>query len=167
MWGWAAPPRWGVRPHLASFWPACFWHSGVMMQPPFSGVRRARIYAAAGAGAATVAALTYIGVADPHGPGFLFPTCPFKLITGWNCPFCGGLRMTHDLLHGDFAAAAVDNIFLLVGLPLFAIWGLWRLRRGNRMLPRSAFVALLVGAVAWTVVRNLPGFPLVPTVLAP
>ena len=138
-----------------------------MTQPPFSGARRARIVGTAGAGAVTVAALTYIGLADPHGPGFLFPACPFKLITGWNCPFCGGLRMTHDPLHGDLAAAIVDNVDLLVGLPLVAIWGVWRLRRGARMLPRSAVVALLVAAVAWTVVRNLPGFPLVPTVLAP
>lgn len=130
------------------------------------GTRRARIYGAAGAGVVTAGALTYIGLADPHRPGFLFPTCPFKFLTGWNCPFCGGLRMTHDLLHGDFAAAAVDNLFLLVGLPLFVIWGAWRWRRGDRVLPRSAVVAFVVAAVMWTIARNLPGFPLTPTVLA-
>ncbi len=106
--------------------PVCVWHSGVMTQPPFSGARRARIVGTAGAGAVTVAALTYIGLADPHGPGFLFPACPFKLITGWNCPFCGGLRMTHDLLHGDVAAAIVDNVFALVGLPALMVWMLVR-----------------------------------------
>lgn len=137
-----------------------------MSEPAFSGTRRTRIYGAVGAGVATAGALTYIGLADPHRPGFLFPTCPFKLLTGWNCPFCGGLRMTHDLLHGDLTAAVVDNLFLLVGLPLFAIWGVWRWRRGDRMLPRAAVAAFIVAAVVWTVVRNLPGFPLAPTVLA-
>jgi len=137
-----------------------------MSEPAFSGTRRTRIYGAVGAGVATAGALTYIGLADPHRPGFLFPTCPFKLLTGWNCPFCGGLRMTHDLLHGDLAAAVVDNLFLLVGLPLFAIWGVWRWSRSDRMLPRSAVVVFIVAAVAWTIVRNLPGFPLAPTVLA-
>lgn len=132
----------------------------------FSGTRRGRVYGALGAGVATAGVLTYIGLADPHRPGFLFPTCPFKLLTGWNCPFCGGLRMTHDLLHGDLAAAVVDNVFLLMGLPLLAIWGVWRWSRGDPMLPRSAVVAFVMAAVGWTVVRNLPGFPLAPTVLA-
>ena len=30
--------------------------------------------------------------------------------------------MTHDLLHGDLAAAVVDNVFLLVGLPMLLAW---------------------------------------------
>ncbi len=39
--------------------------------------------------------------------------------------------MTHDLLHGDVGAAVVDNVFLLVGYPLLAIWAIWRIRRGG------------------------------------
>nr|MDT0526169.1 DUF2752 domain-containing protein [Streptomyces sp. DSM 41633] len=77
-------------------------------------------YSALGGGAVLVGSLVYIGLDDPHRPGFPFPPCPFKLITGWNCPACGGLRMTHDLLHGDLGAAVVDNAFALVGLPLLA-----------------------------------------------
>ena len=72
-------------------------------------------------------------LADPHSPDFLFPACPFKALTGWNCPACGGLRMTHDLLHGDLAAAAVDNVFLLVGVPALLAWILVRWRRGQRI----------------------------------
>jgi hypothetical protein len=33
-------------------------------------------------------------------------------------------------------------------------------------MPRSAVVVIGIAAVTWTVVRNLPGFPLVPTVLS-
>ncbi|MBY0441640.1 MAG: DUF2752 domain-containing protein [Mycobacteriaceae bacterium] len=105
----------------------------------------------------SVAALGYIGLVDPHNPNSIFPQCPFKLITGWNCPVCGGLRMTHDLLHGDLAAAATDNAFLLGGWPILAGWMLLRRYRGRPLLPIPAVVLLAVLAIAWTVLRNLPG----------
>ena len=76
-----------------------------------SSSTRTRLYGSLGSGALAVGALTYIGLVDPHQPGALFPACPFKLLTGWNCPACGGLRMTHDLLHGNLSAAVVDNVF--------------------------------------------------------
>lgn len=118
---------------------------------------------AIGTGALALGALAYVGVADPHRPGTLFPPCPFRLLTGWNCPACGGLRMTYDLLHGDLGAAVVDNVFLLAGLPLLAIWLVWRIRQRERVFPLPAIVVIAVAAISWTVVRNLPGFPLVPT----
>lgn len=124
---------------------------------------RARLYSGLGAGALGLGALGYVGMVDPHRPGALFPACPFKLLTGWNCPACGGLRMTHDLLHADLSAAVVDNVFLLVGLPALALWWLWRSRHGQRAFTPVAVAVIAVAALAWTVVRNLPDFPLVPT----
>ncbi|WP_422746482.1 DUF2752 domain-containing protein [Mycobacterium sp. WMMD1722] len=120
---------------------------------------------AVGPGVLFAGALGYVALADPHRPGFIAPPCPFLHLTGWFCPGCGGLRMTHDLLHGDLAAAATDNVFLLVGLPLLALWALLRRRRGETVLPAPAVVVVVAAVVAWTVVRNLPGFPLVPTLL--
>jgi MFS superfamily sulfate permease-like transporter len=73
--------------------------------------------------------------------------------------------MTHDLLHGELGAAVVDNVFLLVALPLIALWVILRRRRRLPVWPVPAVAVLVVAAVAWTVVRNLPGFPLVPTLL--
>jgi uncharacterized membrane protein YqjE len=73
--------------------------------------------------------------------------------------------MTHDLLHGDFAAAAVDNVFILVGLPLLLLWALWRRRSGKPAFTAAVLVVVGLAVVVWTVVRNLPGFPLIPTVL--
>jgi uncharacterized membrane protein YqjE len=73
--------------------------------------------------------------------------------------------MTHDLLHGDLAAAAVDNLFLLVGLPALLAWVLVRWRTERPIFTKSAIAVIAVLAVTWTVARNLPGFPLVPTVL--
>jgi hypothetical protein len=126
---------------------------------------RGQLFTALGTGAVLVGGLTYIGLGDPHNPNFLFPACPFKALTGLDCPGCGGLRMVHDVLHGDFAAAVVDNVFLLVGLPLLLGWILLRRRRGQPWATTSTLVVILVTAVTWSVVRNLPGFPLVPTVL--
>jgi hypothetical protein len=128
--------------------------------------RTIRLYSGIGTGALAIGALTYVGIADPHRAGSLFPPCPFRLLTGWNCPACGGLRMTHDVLHGDLGAAVVDNVFLLIGLPLLAIWAAWRIRRGERAFPPVTILVVAVAAVAWTVIRNLPGFPLVPTFIA-
>lgn len=127
---------------------------------------RARLLGTLGAGVAAAAALTYVGLVDPHRPGSLFPPCPFRLLTGLNCPACGGLRMTHDLIHGNLPAAAADNVFLLAGLPMLALWVLWRLSQRRPVFPAPATVVIVVALISWTVVRNLPGFPLVPTVLA-
>lgn len=130
-----------------------------MTQPPAGAIR----VTAVATGTLAVGALTYIGLADPHRPGFLFPGCPFKMLTGWNCPLCGGLRMTHDVLHGDLAAAVTDNVYALVGIPLLLLWLAVRWRRGQPLYPAAATAVILTTMTLWTVIRNVPGFPLVPT----
>ncbi len=135
-----------------------------MTNPGQHGARR-RLYPALGAGALLVGALGYVGLVDPHKPDSVFPVCPFRLLTGWNCPACGGLRMVHDVLHGDLAAAITDNVVLLVGIPLLARWVLLRRRSGKTLFSPPAVVTVVIAMLAWTVVRNLPGFPLVPTLL--
>lgn len=122
-------------------------------------------YTAIGTAAVLAGGLGYIGLVDPHNADSAYPLCPFKWLTGWNCPLCGGLRMTNDLLHGDLVASINDNVFLLLGIPLLAGWILLRRRRGHASLPIPAVVAIVVAAAAWAVLRNLPGFPLVPGVL--
>jgi hypothetical protein len=127
--------------------------------------RRHRGYAAGGSGLLLAGALGYIALADPHDASSVYPQCPFRLLTGWNCPFCGGLRMTHDLLHGDLAASINDNVFLLFVIPIFAGWVVVRRRRSETPMPPPALLTMTAVVIAWTVIRNLPGFPLVPTVL--
>jgi Protein of unknown function (DUF2752) len=132
---------------------------------PSATSNRGRLSAALGTGAVALGALAYVGIGDPHSPRFLFPACPFKALTGLNCPGCGGLRMAHDVLHGDLAAAVEDNVFLLVGIPMLVVWMLVRWRRGLTPMTKPVLATVIVAAVIWTVVRNLPGFPLVPTLL--
>lgn len=130
------------------------------------GGHRHRRYIVAGTGVLLAGALGYVGLVDPHNANSAYPHCPFKWLTGWNCPFCGGLRMTHDLLHGHLASSINDNVFVLVGLPVLAGWLLMRRQQGRRSLPIPAVITLTVAAIAWTVLRNLPGFPLVPAILS-
>jgi hypothetical protein len=53
----------------------------------------------------------------------------------------------------------------MVGLPALLVWLVVRWQRGLKLMPVAAIVTVVVAAVAWTVVRNWPGFPLVPTFL--
>jgi hypothetical protein len=132
------------------------------------GVQRHRHgrYVAAGTAALFAGALGYVAAVDPHNANSAYPHCPFKWLTGWDCPFCGGLRMTHDLLHGHLAASIYDNVFLLFGLPALAVFLLVGWRQGRRTVPIPAVITITVAVIAWTVVRNMPGFPLVPTMLS-
>jgi hypothetical protein len=39
----------------------------------------------------------------------LFPSCPFRMMTGLLCPLCGTLRAAHALLHGHVVDAFLFN----------------------------------------------------------
>ncbi|WP_413254481.1 DUF2752 domain-containing protein [Streptomyces europaeiscabiei] len=58
-------------------------------------------------------------LADPAQPG-PFPACPFRAVTGLDCPGCGSLRALHQLTRGHMVAAADCNALLLAFLPVAA-----------------------------------------------
>jgi hypothetical protein len=130
-------------------------------------VRAAR-WAPLGVLAGGLAGCAYLAVNDPSDPASVMPACPFHAVTGLWCPGCGGLRMTHDLLHGRLAEAANDNLLLLVATPalvaLLLAWAVasWRGERFRLNLPQRAAWAVFALVVTWFVVRNVPGFPLQP-----
>lgn len=141
------------------------WHAETMTGPSPPAAPGFSVLLAPLTGAlAALASLAYLARVDPHRPG-AFPLCPFRLLTGWNCPACGGLRMAHDVLHGQLAAAAMDNAFLLIGIPMLAAWILLGRRRGQVIAPTVTLVVIAAVTFGWTLLRNLPGFPLVPTTL--
>ncbi|MFS3130289.1 DUF2752 domain-containing protein [Nocardioides sp. Bht2] len=113
-------------------------------------------------GATVLAASVALHFRDPHEQGS-WGICPTKVLTGWDCPGCGGLRAVHDLTDGNLAAAASSNFLLVIALPFFFIgWVLWLRRswRGERVRLMDwstpfAVTVLLVLAV-FAVVRNLP-----------
>jgi hypothetical protein len=94
--------------------------------------------------------------------------CLFHLITGWDCPFCGGTRAGVAFLHGDFATAWNYNGLALIGFAILAVrsvgWVVeWiknpRATQGKRWFSGrwkvAWWVSVAVACVAYTVVRNL------------
>ena len=99
---------------------------------------------------------------DPADGG-IYPPCPFRTITGYDCPGCGTGRALHQLTHGRIGEAFSLNLLAMLALPvlgylvvstaLFVVRG-----RGLRHveLPLWAPWALMVVVVGFAVVRNLP-----------
>ena len=108
-------------------------------------------YAAFGLGISTLYATTGVG----------FP-CPFRALTGWECPLCGGTRLGSALLHGDVAAAFAYNPVVFVSLVLGVIVGvLWIIEAlgGPRIRPPATWRAAarrVRPAIWWTAVASWP-----------
>ncbi len=120
----------------------------------------------------TVAAgLVYLFLFDPASGG-RWPRCPFRAATGLYCPGCGSLRATHQLLHGNVAAALGLNPLMVLSLPFLAYAFLGEGMRllGRRPplaapLPASMVWAFLGVIIAYWALRNLTFHPF--TLLAP
>ena len=109
---------------------------------------------------------TYVAVVDPSEGGVFIP-CPFRSLTGWWCPGCGLTRATHHLFRGDLVQALRYNLVVILVLgAIAAAWTAWLLDRAGRtvrwgrLLPVWAQVAAVSVLLAFAVVRNLPGVPL-------
>ena len=76
--------------------------------------------------------------------------CPFHILTGLNCPFCGAQRMFVALISGHFTAAFWLNPGLAVGAPLVGLWWLWK----REISSRAALVILCI-CIAWGIARNI------------
>lgn len=125
------------------------------------------LIAPAATAAAALAGAALIAWRNPATAGF-YPPCPSKVLTGLDCPGCGGLRGTHALLHGD-VITAMDHNLLLLPIALLAVWMwiAWTAETAGRRVPTlpstPAISALLFGIVAvFTVARNIPGMPFLP-----
>ena len=117
-------------------------------------------YAAFGIGVSALYATTGVG----------FP-CPFRELTGWECPFCGGTRLGTALLRGDVGAAFAYNpvifVSLVLGVVVGAFWLLETLggpkvrppqrvrEAAGRVRPTTWWVVAGVLAATYIVLRNL------------
>lgn len=119
-------------------------------------------------GAVALAGCAYVAVYDPNTSGGIYPSCPFKMMTGLDCPGCGITRALHALVTGDVGRALDHNVLFVLALPVL----LWWLVRGvigstGRRPPAPLFAWrtwmtwTLVGTLAafWAL-RNLPFGPL-------
>ena len=110
-----------------------------------------------------MAAATYLFLFDPAKGGF--PSCPFRTLTGWQCPGCGATRGLHQLLHGHPMAAFELNPLMVLSLPFLAVvlLGFTRSSAGNgtRVNPIPARYGwfVLVVVVGFWIFRNTPLYP--------
>src|SRR5438477_9825078 len=82
-----------------------------------TNVARQRVIAAfmwLGLGASSLF-LFFFNPALPHNQ--FFPKCPFRLVTGWQCPGCGSTRAFYQLLHLHPVAAFKLNPLIMLTLP--------------------------------------------------
>lgn len=91
----------------------------------------------------------------------IYPRCPSKLLTGYDCPGCGTTRCLYALLHGQVAEAWAFNPFVFFAIPLLLLIFLTRRLNPRHSLYRAvhhpAFpLILLVLLIPWTIYRNLP-----------
>lgn len=116
-----------------------------------------------GAAAGVLAATVALYLRDPHVTGS-WGFCPLRLLTGLDCPACGGLRAVNDLTRLRLDAAFHSNALLVAAVPLLvAAWAWWLLAswRGKPVAvpafrTRSVWWGLATLTLAFTVFRNTP-----------
>ncbi len=130
--------------------------------PPRLPPRRSAIWWSAGVLIVGVLVAAGLYVVDPARHA-VYPACPFYATTGLECPGCGGLRATHQLLHGHLAAAWALNPLAVLLVPFYAWFAvnagliLVRGRGLPRAAPRAAVVWLgLAAYVLFGILRNIP-----------
>ena len=117
-----------------------------------------------GAAAAAAAWVAFASWTTRPGATSGFPiACPFKHVTGLDCPGCGSTRALGALTRLDVAAAFDHNAVVPVAL-LFIVaawatwaWAVWQ-GRSRADLPSGRWQVATVGLVlvAFAVLRNLP-----------
>jgi hypothetical protein len=112
------------------------------------------------------AGCAYVGLVDPNTSSF-FPGCPFRAMTGFDCPGCGATRALHSAITGNPLQALDHNAFLTIavvlGLVGFAVAKVRRLMGRPALAWRlSTTGALALGLLACTfwIARNMPWEPL-------
>ena len=114
-----------------------------------------------------IAGAAYLFVFEPGKSGF-FPPCPFRLLSGLQCPGCGSTRALHQIVHGNFEAAFMLNPLLIAGLP-FMLFAFLRysaiVMQGGvprrNALPAPYIYLMFFVIVSFWIFRNTPYYPFV------
>jgi len=112
-----------------------------------------------------VAGCAYVAILDPT-TSTIMPPCPFRTLTGLDCPGCGMTRGLHSLLNGEVVRAIDHNILLMALIVVSLAWFATRRireRMGHDLKPLRINAPLAIGlgiAVgAFWLLRNLPFEP--------
>lgn len=123
-------------------------------------MRRCNNLLLAGVVVAAISALiiAYLSLSPDGSPPL---RCPFKALTGLDCPGCGSQRAFQALLKGDFAAAWGYNPAALLAFPLAVFFIIVEAGRKKwpglhrAVMSRAAIAAVGAAVVAWWIARNL------------
>lgn len=103
---------------------------------------------------------------DPAGNAW-FPKCPFRMLTGLECPGCGSQRAVHSLLRFDIRGALSENVLLVVSIPYLAAGFVFDVRRSanenalrwrRRLFGTTAIWTVFTVVVVFWILRNIPFF---------
>ena len=91
----------------------------------------------------------------------LYLKCLLKMLTGYDCPFCGAQRAFVALLHGDISAVWVYNPFLVIISPylIMVVLAIFKIiPHGSRLqkflYDKWTIIAAGILTVAWWIFRN-------------
>jgi len=121
-----------------------------------------------------IALLVWLGIAagsvllfffNPSTAGF-FPLCPFRALTGLQCPGCGSTRACYQLIHLHPIAAFKLNPLMMLTLP-FVVYGFLGFTRSaitgqpqRRILIPSIYLWGWLGLlIFFWIFRNTPWYP--------
>jgi len=104
---------------------------------------------------------------NPTTTGF-FPVCPFRVLTGLQCPGCGSTRACYQLMHLHPIAAFKLNPLMMLTLP-FILYGLAGFTKSavtgkpqrRIFIPSIYLWAWLAALIFFWVFRNTPWYPFV------
>ena len=130
----------------------------------YSSNRRKKLLRWALALGGLTALLIVYALFDPQQAGW-FPRCPFRVVTGLECPGCGSQRAVHRLLNLDVAGALRENVLLVLSIPYLAAGfiletrkapGEGTLRWRKRLYGQKAIYVILAVIMLFWAARNIP-----------
>src|SRR5260370_30137246 len=110
---------------------------------------------------------TFLFFFNPAGPANqFFPRCPFRMVTGFQCPGCGSTRACYQLLHLHPIAAFKLNPLIVLTLP-FIVYGFLGFTRSaitgqphrRIFIPPFYLCAWLGLLIFFWIFRNTPLYP--------
>ncbi|AVF47599.1 DUF2752 domain-containing protein [Elizabethkingia anophelis] len=99
---------------------------------------------------------------NPETSGF-FLQCPFKLLTGYDCPGCGSQRALHALLHGEIKQSFAYNPLFIIAIPYVILGFIFNQDKVKAKYPgfrkvlfgQKAIYMILFIVIAFWLLRNL------------
>ena len=93
-----------------------------------------------------------------------FPKCPFKELTGYECPGCGSQRAIHSLLNLNVSNAFRENALLVIAIPYLVLGFIFDLAKNSSsrwlkwrriLFGEKAIYIILIMILGYWLLRNI------------